>query len=202
MSRPQARKMAQPKRRNGYKQRPGVGSGPWLIAGIFLALFILGLFYLHSHRKHHEDTVETVKATKIQAKHAHQAKATNSKQADVTQQLPQFDFYTMLPDMQVRDSETAAKSSATSAPVSQAKLAEVMHQYILQAGAFKRLADADKVRANLILQGYNVQIKSVQVNNVTWQRIIIGPYKSLPEAQQAQDKLAKAGVKSLLFQVA
>ncbi|MDF2867808.1 MAG: putative cell division protein [Gammaproteobacteria bacterium] len=197
MARPQPRKMAQPKRRNSYGQRPSAGSGPWLIAGVALALFILGLFYLHHHRKHSEEKVEPKKISKVHVKRPAQIKTAENKQA-----TPQFDFYTLLPDRQIGDSGTTPKSAATGAPVSQPKAPLVIHQYILQVGAFKRLADADKVRADLILQGYNVQIKAVQVNGVTWQRIIIGPYKTLSEAQQAQDKLTKAGIKSLLFQLA
>lgn len=195
-----ARKMAQPKRRNGYQQRQGPGSGPWLIAGILLALFILGLFYLHSHRKHHEEKLTAKETARVSHKHT-QVKAANNKQTATSTSTPQFDFYTMLPDMQVGDSNTASKTTAANVSNNQVKSPQAVHQYILQAGAFKRITDADKVRADLILQGYSVQIKAVQVNNITWQRIIIGPYKTLSEARQAQDKLAKAGKKSLLFQI-
>lgn len=197
MSRPQSRKMAQSKRRNSSGQRPGPGSTPWLIAGLALALFILGLFYLHSHRKPHAEKVEPKKVIKVQqVKRPSQVKAAESKPS-----APQFDFYTLLPDRQLGDSDTAPKTAAKGAPVTQPKAAVVVHQYILQAGAFKNLADADKVRAGLILQGYNVQIKAVQIKGVTWQRIIVGPYKTLSEAQQARNKLTKAGIKSLLFQL-
>lgn len=197
MSRPQSKKMAQSKRRKASGQRPGPGSGPWLIAGLVLALFILGLFYLHSHKKTHAEKVEPKKVVKVQ--HAKRPSAIKAAESKPT--TPQFDFYTLLPDRQLGDTDTAPKTATKGAPVTQSKAEIVVHQYILQAGAFKQLADADKLRASLILQGYNVQIKAVQVNGVVWQRIIIGPYQTLPEAQQAQNKLTKSGIKSLLFQL-
>jgi len=194
MSRAPARKMAQAKRRNSHGSRQSNASGPWMVAGVALALFILGLFYLHHHRKHHPtQKVEATKPVKSHSKPVAKAVATKP-----VKETPQFDFYTMLPDMQVGDSDVKQK------PVGSEQTAKtnLPQQYILQAGAFKRLPDADKVRAALILQGFNVQIRAVQVNNVTWQRIIIGPYKTAAEAEQAQEKLTKMGVKSLLFQLA
>jgi LPXTG-motif cell wall-anchored protein len=180
MARPQAKKTAAVRRRT--TRQTGPSSTVWLLAAIIVALFILGLLYLAKHKPQHQPS-EKPKPTKTAVKH------TASKQLTSKETSPQFDFYTMLPDMQVEEAESIAKASL------------ILHSYILQAGAFKHYADADKVRAKLILQGYNAQIKPVEVKGITWQRITLGPFKTLTEAQQVQDKLAKQGMKSLLFQI-
>ncbi len=191
MARPQARKTASVRRRTA--QQPGSSGTVWLLVGVILALFIFGLMYLASHKTHH---VPPAKAAKPQLK---RSTATKSKPASSTQATQQFDFYTLLPEMQVDNEQPSTQVNA--APVVKTKANLIMQSYVLQAGAFKRYADADKVRAQLILQGFNVQIKQVEVKGVTWQRITLGPFKSLAEARQAQDKLSKNGMKSLLYQV-
>lgn len=194
MKKTHAKKTASPKRRSSKHSAPrGQSAGTlWLMAALVLALFILGLVYLHYHRKHQYEPPAAKKTLKKTTKAHSQTKTTKTE--------PKFDFYTMLPDMQV--GEETAKASQSKAPIAEAKASAVKHKYVLQAGAFKRYEDADKVRANLILQGFTVQIKAVDVKGVTWQRIIIGPYNSLADAQKAQAKLDKGSIKSLLFQIA
>lgn len=208
MSRSHARRTQQPRRRSNYgHNRQGAGTGVWLLAGIILALFLLGLFFLHKHPKEQAIATQAVPAktevkkdSKGNAKHKTKQPELAAKPAN-----PKFDFYTLLPNPQeATDADSAttqAKQTTNAAPVTSSKPALELHQYILQAGAYKNYADADKVRAKLILQGFDVQIKAAEVKGVTWQRIIVGPYKSLPDAQKSQQKLAKVGVKSLLFQL-
>ena len=46
---------------------------------------------------------------------------------------------------------------------------------MLQAGSYKNFADADRVRAQLALQGIESKVQKVTVDNDTWHRIRIGP---------------------------
>ena len=47
-------------------------------------------------------------------------------------------------------------------------------QFFLQAGSFRKQADADKVRAQIILLGQAVKVESGTVKDETWYRVLVG----------------------------
>ena len=80
-------------------------------------------------------------------------------------------------------------SSKTTAPaaVPDAK------SWIIQVASFTRVADADRLRAELILSGLpNTEIQSVDVTGKgTYHRVMVGPFDHRPSLNKAQDTLAK-----------
>ncbi|MBI1423716.1 MAG: SPOR domain-containing protein [Gammaproteobacteria bacterium] len=84
---------------------------------------------------------------------------------------PNFDFYTILPELEVAvpEQEIAAKSQKPAAQQ------DDKSEYILQAGSFRDYKQADQLKAKLALQGIDANIQSVQVNQDTWHRVRIGP---------------------------
>jgi len=79
-------------------------------------------------------------------------------------------------------------SSKTTAPaaVPDAK------RWIIQVASFSRVADADRLRAELILSGLpNTEIQSVDVTGKgTFHRVMVGPFDHRPSLNKAQDTLA------------
>lgn len=73
-------------------------------------------------------------------------------------------------------------------------------QFFLQAGSFRNQNDADKLRAQIILLGQNVQIESGKVREETWHRVLVGPYASREQLAAAQKQLAGNGFSNLLLQ--
>src|SRR5262245_49124523 len=78
-------------------------------------------------------------------------KAANGKPAPASQDAEtQFDFYEMLPKFEVvipeKDGTVAPRTAAGGA-------VQKPGAYILQAGSFRNAADADRVRAQIALQG-------------------------------------------------
>ena len=73
-------------------------------------------------------------------------------------------------------------------------------QYFLQAGSFRKQADADKVRAQIILLGQSVQVESGSVRDETWYRVLVGPFANREQLAQAQKSLAGSGFGNLLLQ--
>ena len=82
--------------------------------------------------------------------------------------------------------------SVTKAPIST--------QFFLQAGSFRKQADADKVRAQIIMLGQAVQVESGKVREETWYRVLVGPFASREQLAQAQKSLAAGGFSNLLLQ--
>lgn len=66
--------------------------------------------------------------------------------------------------------------------------------YLLQAGAFRRLADAESMRARLALLGYEGRIQQALVNDETVYRVRVGPYNALDSMNMARADLAGSGI--------
>ena len=110
----------------------------------------------------------------------------------------QFDFYEMLPKFEVvipeKDGKVAPRTAA-GGPVQKAGA------YILQAGSFRNLADADRVRALIALQGVESKIQKVTVDTDTWHRVRIGPITDLQKLEETRSKLRGAQIEALVIKV-
>lgn len=127
---------------------------------------------------------------------------------------PKFEFYTLL----AKDSSTLVpvhknlQTKETAAPVipepstlqqparvlaaelksaqSKSSSNKKTDAYLVQVAAFNRLADAEHLRASLVLTGFDVALSPVQKNNITWYRVILGPFSSQREAEKARITVA------------
>jgi cell division protein FtsN len=73
-------------------------------------------------------------------------------------------------------------------------------QYFLQAGSFRKQEDADKVKAQIVILGQDVQVESGMVRDETWYRVLVGPFSNREQLTGAQKKLAGNGFSNLLLQ--
>lgn len=92
----------------------------------------------------------------------------------------------------------AASAGATAVPVAQDEVTVVpvvgRPQIYIQAGAFTQYVNADRVRARLSILGAPVQITQVYVTGQPFFRVRMGPLNSVPEADQALERVMQAGV--------
>ena len=109
-----------------------------------------------------------------------------------------FDFYDMLPKFEVvvpEKKERAVGAEGSAAPI------ERRGTYVLQAGSYRNQNDADRVRAQLALQGIESTIQKVTVDNDTWHRVRIGPVTDLAELNRLRKRLAEAEVDAIVVRV-
>lgn len=181
---------------------------------LFLVGFGYGLWQLTSVRPDNSDTVSETAPTptpkpakpapKPQAKPAAQpqtAKAQPARKAPaasppVEEQSERFEFYKMLPESEV---DTTNVEPYKSTP----KDEKPKHTYILQVGSFQNGADAERLRAQLILQGLpNVQTRKVTNSNGTiWHQVRSGPFENRSQLNKAQDKLVRMNIQPLVKRV-
>lgn len=179
----------------------------WLFTGLMVGLFVAFLFHLGK--------------TQIQQGGSTPA-ASNNKPAEAKpepkpepktesgEDSPKFDFYAVLPKMEVivPQNETDNGAGSTRKPSTTQKPADTHkpetstrnsnEKYLLQAGSFRRNEDADRRRAELILKGFQASIQSVNLESGdSWHRVMIGPYNNLNAMHRAQDKLASNGIETL-----
>lgn len=106
-----------------------------------------------------------------------------------------------LPAGSPQQAQTPAQA-ATQTPAQQPKTAAQppVTLFFLQAGSFRTQADADRVRAQIILIGQDVRVESGKVKDDTWYRVLVGPFRDRNQLTQAQSQLASNGFKNLLLQ--
>ncbi|MBU6270460.1 MAG: SPOR domain-containing protein [Betaproteobacteria bacterium] len=87
--------------------------------------------------------------------------------------------------------EDTGKSAAEPAPERAA--------YLLQAGSFKTVDDAEAQRARLALLGYEARVLSADVNGQTVYRVRLGPFGKVDDVNQAKSRLADNGIESAVM---
>ncbi len=125
---------------------------------------------------------------------------------------PKFEFYTLLPEMEVvvPDEDLAApgpapgESSGTAeSPTSAAAEDDApgdtdpalkSGHYILQVASFKNMNDADGLKAQLALLGFQPVVQTVAINSdEKWHRVRIGPYADRESLEAARIRLRADG---------
>ncbi len=62
-------------------------------------------------------------------------------------------------------------------------------QYLLQAGSFRKMEEADKLRASLALAGYESRIRTTRHDGDEWHRVVLGPFRDRAAADETRDGL-------------
>src|SRR2546422_11338450 len=71
--------------------------------------------------------------------------------------------------------------------------------YVLQAGSYRNQSDADRVRAQLALQGIDARVQRVAVDADVWHRVRIGPVTRPEELKKLRKQLQAAEDDALLI---
>ncbi len=181
-----------------YKSRrkPAGGFSGWLglICGLAVGLSAAGFVYFKDHRS--DAPAETAKPTKKKPKTvASEAEPSDADAAGGP--APSYDFYDRLPKFEVvvPEKEKDVKPDIRGVPETR------RGTYVLQAGSYKNFADADRIRAQLALQGVESKVQKVSVDNDTWHRIRIGPISKLDELNRLRAILRKADLDVLVIRV-
>jgi cell division protein FtsN len=108
-----------------------------------------------------------------------------------------YSFYDQLPKFEVVVPEKEKDVRPDSRAVPETRRGT----YVLQAGSYRNFADADRVRAQLALQGIESKVQKVSVDNDTWLRVRIGPISNLDELNRLRTILRKSDVDALVIRV-
>ena len=203
-------------RRTGRKQarRCGGGTPGWVFAigGLVVGLAVAGGWYLHRGGK----------VDDLMPRPNPDARAPAPPEEPVAQDAPaprkpKYEFYDVLreneavfPDAELNAqaaAEAEAARAGADAPASPATDATALEpdaaapaaeasgpRYLIQAGAFRSLADADAVKARIALTGEIARVESAQVDGGTIYRVRLGPYPNAGALATAKQALASHGI--------
>lgn len=87
---------------------------------------------------------------------------------------------------------TPPPAPAETAPASAAS-------YMLQAASFRSRADADRLRAELLLLDLPATTGEVNVGGSVWYRVTVGPFPDQPSADVARDRLRERNLTAIPF---
>jgi cell division protein FtsN len=177
-----------------YKQRRRTRKQPtpgwvWLLSGLTMGLAVALLVHLqHTGRA---SSVEPL------ATRAAQPASQQTEEAADLEPVPEsgFDFYTMLPGLEVVVPEEDTRPRNAGSTVPQPVLAP--GRYWIQAGSFRRYQDADRRKAELALLGLSSSIQAVNLEGQTWHRVRIGPLPDAAQAETTRRRLAESGIGAL-----
>lgn len=144
--------------------------------------------------------------------------------APVEKRSTEFDFYMVLPEVEhivpdqsvdpepaVAEASPAPPAADTSSaaddaaepPAAVPTPARSRGHYELQAGAFVRMADADRLKAELALKGLSSRIQRVTIEGRgEFFRVRLGPFADTDALEAADRQLGALGIKALRLKVA
>jgi len=108
-----------------------------------------------------------------------------------------FEFYDILPQYEVVVPDEKAPATGSTKP----RPAPAPGSYLLQAGSFSAAADADRLKANLALLGFESHVQRVTIDDNVFNRVRIGPIADYEQAKRTQRRLGDAGYDTMLMQV-
>jgi len=110
-----------------------------------------------------------------------------------------YDFYDMLPNFEVvvpeKDREVSRERDNAPAKIERPGV------YVLQAGSYRKQEEADRIRAQLKLQGIDANVQRVAVDEDVWHRVRIGPITDLTELNRLRARLRAADLDALVIRV-
>jgi cell division protein FtsN len=180
----------------GKKSKPSRG-WLWFVAGLLVGvagtLFAEIQEYIST-----EGVVKAVRdATRSDAPEA--SAGSTRKEPEKKAKRPRFEFYTMLPEMEVAVPEHELTRTGTGTG-RQSEDGDVT--YVLQAGSFRKLAQADRLKAELALIGMPAQIQTVSIEGGgKWHRVRVGPFTNLQALNEARSELQNNGLKVMVLKV-
>jgi len=177
------------------QQRPqSLSLWRWMLITALIISFVVFLVYIRS-----TGSKQVTAQPNIPAK-AEEMKVEAPKQEKKPETgpvLPQFDFYTILPEKEVIVPDYEINTRAREERVGQAKTAS----YILQAGSFRDFKDADSLRAKLALMGIESKVEKAKVGNVVWNRVKMGPYTQMTSVSTIRSRLRENGIDVVVMEV-
>ncbi len=173
-------------RASSRKPPPQQSSVAWWKWGLIILLVAVFVFFLIFLKKTGSETEpQQPKSIPVSSVKKEPESAKNSRE-------PKFTFYNLLSEEQVYDHEINARKREER--IGKGKKSK----YMLQAGAFRNYAEADKLKAELALIGIESKIEKAKVGNAIWNRVKIGPYISPSRVSVLKERLKKKGIDAIV----
>ncbi|HSP01207.1 MAG TPA: SPOR domain-containing protein [Thioalkalivibrio sp.] len=185
--------------RSRKKKSSGLPGWVWGVAGLTIGLFAAFLVYLDG-REGESSEARVISAPAPAQRETRDVRRQQAEEVPAPPK-PRFDFYTMLPELEVVVPEPETRPSRPGEPAPAPKQVEEPGIYMLQAGSFRQYDEADRMKASLALLGVQADIQKVQVNSDTWHRVRVGPFRDTAELNKVRERLHGNQIQTLLMKL-
>jgi len=184
------------KRRGARKKgSSGIGAWFWLLGGILIGLGFAGVLVFKGYLPELKQHLPTADEKPSGASDSALLEKSDTKSEQ--QKKPRYDFFTVLPEMEVVVPEQELSRKAE--PTGNETGGRTPASYILQAGSFQSASDAEQMKATLALLGSVANVQVVTVNGKTWHRVRIGPFEGARKADEMRRMLADNQIETLVM---
>ena len=180
------------------RSRTGLPGWVWMLGGLVIGLFVALLVYLDKTHPERDAADIAGAVSGFFQKQVEKAKPsapeTQAQDGKTAPTRPRFDFYTILPELEVAipEEELVEKSQQPASTTTPGN-------YMLQAGSFRSAEQADQLRARLALQGIEASIQTVKIKGgETWHRVRVGPLPDIASVNRVRKRLRAIGIPSIV----
>ena len=179
-------------RRRQFDRDASTGQWRWMLITALIISFVVFLVYLQGpgSKQTNPQQISQAIPDKPVAKNAATAKEELKPEVNLGPTVPQFDFYTILPEKEVVVPEYEIKTRTREERVGQAKETH----YVMQAGSFKTFKEADQLRVKLAAMGIESKVQKAKVGSVNWYRVKMGPYTQTASVNTIRARLRQNGI--------
>ncbi|MGR9107658.1 MAG: SPOR domain-containing protein [Gammaproteobacteria bacterium] len=166
--------------------RKGFPIWRWLLAALLIGLFAGFLWFLRSPEPPTPAKAKLLKIPRpIKEEPAPKAAKTPKESPKPEPEKTRFEFYTILPEQELEIPETEIKIRKSEEKKGRAQPGS----YTLQVGSFRKFQDADRLKAELAMQGIHSTIETAKIGGTAWNRVKIGPFKSMTAVDVVRRRL-------------
>jgi cell division protein FtsN len=177
------KKKRKPKKKAVKQQAKPIPGWIWLLTGLGIGLIVALFVYIYDRS---EGSAVNTTAPPIK-------KQVTKKRPKPEETKSRFDFYTLLPELEVIIPESEIREQ-------QNKLKPKENvNYLLQVGSFRNYDEADSLKARLALLGIEAGVQSVSNKGEEWLRVRVGPFTNKRELNKIRNRLHSNDINTLLI---
>jgi cell division protein FtsN len=175
------------------KKKKPIAGWWWLLLGLLLGGFVMFLSNLQNMPN--KITVTNKKTAQQDVRDVKKPIAADTKPIEANK--PRFDFYQILPEMEIIIPEHEIEQRRRLEGTGKSKHGT----FIIQIGSFNQLHQADTLKAKLALLGIETNIETVEQGVNIWHRVKSGPYNTSKEVDTIQNRLHHNNIDSIAIKL-
>jgi len=179
---------------NARKTKKPIPGYWWLITGLLIGGFLMFLSDLEDAPTR---PTTNIKKPNTQSEVRDVKKNTQNTVKPIESSKPRFDFYQILPDMEIVIPEHEIEERRRLEGTGKSKPGT----FIIQIGSFRRAQQADTLRARLALLGIESTVQKVNQSGSIWHRVKSGPYTSFRMVDKIQNRLHHNNIDSIAIKL-
>jgi len=185
-------------RNNSTKKKKTIPGYWWLVTGLLIGGFIMFLSDLETVPNTQTPTIKKQVIVKNETRDVKKKPSKPTVKKELTGGTkPRFDFYQILPDMEIVIPEHEIEERRRLEGTGMSKPGT----FIIQIGSFRTPQQADTLKARLAMLGIETSVQKVNQSGKIWHRVKSGPHTSFRVVDKIQNRLHHNNIDSIAIKL-